>query len=394
MLHIHLDMLGGLAGDMFVAGAIDAGLFSVDALEGALSGLGLGRIRVNRERVRRRGLMAMHVSFEGWAPEQERDHRHLSEILEMLEHSTLEEGVRRRAAAMFNALGVAEAAVHGVTLEEVHFHEVGAIDSILDFVSAAWILEHVEATWSAGPVPSGHGTISTDHGILPVPAPATARLLEGFRMVQRDVDGEMVTPTGAAILRHIAPGQAPPPAILARSGYGAGTAELEGLANVVRFVVYEVQGPAERQSHDRVVRLQCEIDDMSAEALAHVEGLLFEAGALDVCRVPVQMKKGRLGTMLSVLCSPDRREPLSELVLRETSTFGLRVDYVDRVKLARRLEEVDTPFGRVRVKIGYWGDEIIKVSPEYEDCAEKARTHRVGLQDVYQAARAAASEVG
>ncbi|MBA2665013.1 MAG: nickel pincer cofactor biosynthesis protein LarC [Bradymonadaceae bacterium] len=393
-MHIHLDLLGGLAGDMFLAAAIDAELVDIEALEAALCTLGLGRgIRIVCEKVMRGAISGTHVRFEGWDLEAEADHRHLSTILEMIDQSGLQPGVKARAKDMFNVLGQAEAAIHGIALERVHFHEVGAVDSLLDFVSAAWIVDRVSASWSVSDVPAGRGTIVTDHGTIPVPAPATAKLLEGFAVVYRDIEAELVTPTGAAILRSLRPSFAPARGILQTTGFGCGTRNMKALSNVVRFVVLE-QAASELKpttESDVVWRVATEIDDMNPEILAHVEQLLLDAGALDVVREPVLMKKGRQGVRLSLLCGEDHREALIETIFRQTSTFGLRVDTVERRKLDRESRLVETPFGSARVKLGYLAGELIKATPEYADCAKLAQVQGVALQDVYQAVQRAAA---
>ena len=308
-MHIHLDPLGGIAGDMFLAASLAAELVDKADLEEALQTLGVGPVRIVTEGVRRGAFTGTHVRFEGWREEAEHPHRHLSTIVEMLEGSGLPEPVRDRATSMFRTLGEAEAGVHGVALEKIHFHEVGALDSIFDFVCAAWIIEQTDATWSMAPTSVGTGTRMTDHGTVPIPVPATAELLRGLDVVPREVQAELVTPTGATILRtlHGLERFAPRPAgQIRRVAYGAGTRSLDGLANVLRFLLIE---PASRDGDanttDRVVRLTCEIDDMNPEVLAHVAGRLLQAGTLDVVREAVIMKKGRHGTRLSVLCAPD-----------------------------------------------------------------------------------------
>ncbi|MFU8802700.1 MAG: LarC family nickel insertion protein, partial [Bradymonadaceae bacterium] len=251
-MHIHLDLLGGLAGDMFLAGAIDAGLVEVAALEKALGTLGLGdNIRIVSEKVIRGAIEGTHIHFEGWDPSAEADHRHLSTILGMLDESGLSDTVRDRAKELFCVLGEAESSIHGIPLERVHFHEVGAVDSLLDFVSAAWIMETVKSSWSTSVVPMGKGTIETDHGTIPVPAPATARLLEGMKMVQRDVEAELVTPTGAAILCGLKAAPMHAPGTLSKTGYGCGTRNMKRLSNVVRFVVFDEAGSESKTESDR-----------------------------------------------------------------------------------------------------------------------------------------------
>ncbi|MFP4598230.1 MAG: nickel pincer cofactor biosynthesis protein LarC [Persicimonas sp.] len=397
MDHVHIDMLGGIAGDMFLAASLDAGLVEAEAIERALSSLGVGEIRVVPEKVRRGALSGTHVRFEGWDPAEERDHRHLSTILEMLDQSGLDEPVKERAKQMFETLGESESKVHDIPMETVHFHECGALDSIFDFVSAAYIIETTGASWSAGAVPTGSGTVQTDHGTVPVPVPATADILQGFELEPRDVQAELVTPTGAAILktlRGLNPEFVRPKATVRSLGYGAGTRELAELSNVVRFVVLDTgDQSASGLQRDQVARLSCDIDDMNPELFSAVEERLFDAGALDVVRESVLMKKGRQATRLSVLCEPDARDSLAEVLLRETTTFGVRVEPVERLKLRREFEDVETSAGTVRVKVGYLGDEAIKAAPEYEDCARLARESGRPVREIYEEALGAGREI-
>lgn len=391
-MHIHLDPLGGLAGDMFIAAAIDAELVTADALEETLETLGLGAPQVLAEPARRKGLTGTHVRFA--LPEaDEETHRHLSTILELLDESGLSPAVRDRAQAMFRRLGTVEAQIHGLSVEEVHFHEVGALDSIFDLVAAAWLIEETDATWSLAPISVGSGTTDIAHGTVPLPVPATAELLQDFELAARSVGAELVTPTGATILATLRAEDrlgARPDGRLRSVGYGAGTRELSELANVVRFTVLAPgTSDPDAETVDEVCRLSCDIDDMTPEALAHVEERLREEGALDVVREAVLMKKGRQGSRLSVLCRPADRERIVEIMLRDTSTFGLRDETVRRVKLARRCQPVDTPFGTVSVKFGFRDGTALKATPEYDDCAARAAEHGVPFREVYQAAQSA-----
>lgn len=397
-LHAHLDLIGGLAGDMFVAAAIDAGVVEIADLERALRSVGLGPVEIVAESTVRGAIAGTHIAFRGWHEEAESSHRHLSTIRKMLADSELEDRVIRRATAMFERLGRAEAAVHGMELEDVHFHEVGAVDSILDFVAAAWIIETLRATWSFGTVPAGRGTIETAHGTIPVPAPATARLLQGFELNYRDVDAELVTPTGATILAMISELPGPRRGVLDRSGFGCGSRKLDKVSNVVRLSVLRRGGrrgemeteAASGPTLEEVVQLVTDIDDESPEITAHVCELLMEQGALDVVCEPVQMKKGRLGCRLSVLCHLGDEEKLRRLLFVETSTFGIRRLPMERWVLDRTVQEVSTPFGTASVKIGRWGDEILKMSPEYESCAELAAKAGVPIEEVFHAVRRSA----
>ncbi len=397
-MHIHVDPLGGIAGDMFLAAALDADLIDITALERALESLGVGAVRIVREKTRRGAIVGTCVHFEGWDESADHDHRHLTTILNMLDESDLPDPVRDRCTNMFQTLGEAESAIHGIPLEDVHFHEVGALDSIFDFVSAAWIIEQVDATWSIAPISIGSGTVETDHGTIPVPVPAAARLLEGFDLTPRGETAELVTPTGAAILHTLRTSGLEterPPGTVDRIGYGAGTRSLENLSNVVRLFITDDASaePRSSQERDTVRRLSCDIDDMNPELVAHLEQQLLDAGALDLVRESVVMKKGRQGVRISVLCPPPLEEDILELLFRETTTFGVRTETVRRIKLKRRTETVETPYGAVRVKIGYWKGQPIKAAPEYEDCARLASEVDVSARLIYQKAEQQAADL-
>ena len=372
---------------MFLAAALDADVIDKDELEEVLTALGVGPVRIVARQVKRGGITGTHVHFEGWHEEEEQDHRHLSTVVDMLEASTVPAGVAERATSMFYRLGEVEAGIHGMPVEKVHFHECGALDSIFDFVSAAWIIERTNASWSVAPVSVGQGTMQAAHGTMPLPAPATVELLAGLELVPRDVEAELVTPTGATILRTLADlGRLTtrPRGRLVRTGYGAGTRDIPRLANLVRFVVLETAGSPEKQTTDWVRRLSCEIDDMSPELLAYIETQLMEAGALDVTREAVHMKKGRQGTRRTVLCRLSDQERLAEILFQETSTFGLRTETVQRMKLERRTVEVDTPYGSSHVKVGYLEGAPVKAYPEYDDCVRLAREKEMPLRTVYE----------
>ncbi len=397
--HVHLDLVGGLAGDMFLAAAIDAGVVEPGDVESVLRTVGLGPVEVATQRVVRGAIEGTHVAFSGWDEAMESDHRHLSTIRQMLADSDLSKPVIRRATQMFERLGEVEAAVHGIDIDDVHFHEVGAVDSILDFVAAAWIIETLGASWSIGAVPTGRGTIETAHGTIPVPAPATARVLEGFDVESRDVEAELVTPTGATIAATVAESKADRPGgRLVASGFGCGSREVEGISNVVRLMVTETQrAPGDDRWPDdveleEVIELVTEIDDGSPEVAAHVADKLMESGALDVVREPVQMKKGRLGYRLTVLCRPTDEQSLGRRIFEETTTLGIRRRQLDRRVLPRETRRVETAFGEVDVKVARWDGEVLKIQPEFDSCAAVARSASVEIRRVYDAAMAAARE--
>ncbi len=388
-MHVHLDLVGGLAGDMFLAAAIDAGVVDVDALQEGLRTLGLGHgIVIRTEHTRRGAIAGTRVWFEGWDPANDSDHRHLSTIVKMIGDSGLDQAVKDRAIQLFEVLGRAESKIHDIPMERVHFHEVGAVDSILDFVSAAWVITHLDATWSVGPIPTGRGTIKTAHGEIPVPAPATGELLKGMRLVQRDVEAELVTPTGAAIIAGLERVELRPEAVLESAGYGCGTRELGELSNVVRLLVLRDEETAPKPwDTDTVVCVETEIDDMSPELLADVaERRLPEVGAIDVSRTAVTMKKGRTAVRLTVLCAEENVDAVCECILRETTTLGVRTHVAQRRKLRRRIEGVGTPYGTVAVKVALWGDEVLRRVPEFDACVAAAKEHGVDASTVYEAA--------
>lgn len=391
--HIHIDLVGGLAGDMFLAAAIDAGLVSIEAAEAELRKVGLGPVEIVAERIVRGAIEGTHIRFANWDEKHDSDHRHLSTIRKMLGESGLAPAVRARALEMFEVLGRAESEVHGIELDRVHFHEVGAVDSILDFVAAAWVIEEAGATWSTGKIPVGTGTIETAHGTIPLPAPATARVLKGLDVVYRDVETEFVTPTGATILSTVAGMPGERRGKMAATGFGCGSRDVEGISNVVRLVVLEGGGAVDEVGPQReaVVQLVTEIDDETPEVTAHVARILLESGALDVVREPVQMKKGRLGTRLSVLCHPDKEAELVRRIFLETTTFGIRRMPMERWILRRSQVTVKTPFGPVLVKVGELGDGEKKISPEYDSCAALAEEAGLSIRQVFEAARAAAT---
>lgn len=391
--HVHVDLIGGLAGDMFLAAAVDAGLVKPEALEGVLQRVGLGAVRVCTERVVRHGIQGTRLWFEGWDPAHDHDHRHLSDIHALIDDAALEEGVKARAHALFDLLGRAESEVHAVPMARVHFHEVGAVDSVLDFVGAAWVIEQVGGTWSFGPIPRGQGTIPTSHGIMPAFAPATTKLLLGQLIEEHPVAAELVTPTGAAVLMGLPQGPKVVSGRLLAEGFGAGTRDMDSLANVARMTVYEVADEAQADDHaETILRLSCEIDDMTGEALAHAANALLELGALDVTRDPVTMKKGRLGTRVSVLARPEQRDAMTRALFLHTTTFGVRVEPIERVVLTREHVPVETPLGLARVKVGRLRGEIVQIAAEYEDCAELARHTGRSVHEVMTCVRAAALE--
>jgi len=378
----YLDCSSGIAGDMFLAALLDAGLITAQHLSEGLSQLGLGPARVHTEKVMRQGIAATHLRFE--AGSDSHDHRHWSEIRTLIEHSPLARAEKTRAISIFSALAQAEAKIHSVAVEDVRFHELGALDSILDIVGAAIAIEALRIDrWYASQINVGSGTVETAHGKLPVPAPATLELLKDFPIYSSGIELELVTPTGAAILKDLAPDFSMPPARWHQIGYGAGTKDLSTQPNALRVFVGDSVAVFES---DETIVVETEIDDMNPELFPYVQQKLFDHGAKSVSAQNILMKKGRPGLLVRVLCDAVVVDKLCEILFRETTTLGAIYYPVQRKKLARKIIEVQTQYGRVRVKLGLVGSEIINVAPEYEDCKRLAEEQGVALKEIYRAA--------
>ena len=382
----YFDCFSGAGGDMIVAALIDAGA-DADALLRGLSALKIGGYNVSIERVTKQGLAAtrFHVQLDGSAKQP---HRHLRHVLEILKLSALSEGVRDKACRVFQRLAEAEAAVHGTTVEKVHFHEVGAVDAIVDVVGAVLALEllHIDRV-VCSPIPTGSGTVTCDHGVLPIPAPATARLLQGVPLAACDDVGELTTPTAAAVLTTLTSEFGPiPPMTLTAAGYGAGTREGRTRPNVFRVLLGEAV--EEHGDVDQIMMLETNLDDTSPEVVGYCTERLLGEGALEVYTVPILMKKQRPGVVLTVLCEVGKATAMEKILFAETTTFGIRRRTVERTKLRRRFVAVATPFGDIRMKVGE-REGVVTASPEYEDCRAAALKHGVALRDVIAASNAA-----
>ncbi len=383
----YLDAFSGLSGDMLVGAIIDCGV-GLDFLENSLATLSLGGYRLSERRKTLSGISAAKFDVEVFERQPE---RHLSEIRRMIEESGLSESVRRRAVAVFEVLADAEAKVHRTTPEQVHFHEVGAVDSIVDVLATVCGLDKLGVgELLVSPLPMGSGFARSQHGTIPVPAPATAELLEGFPVRLGDGAAEMVTPTGAAVVRAL--GRPAPIQLqfeIERVGYGAGSREMPDRPNVLRMMLGRVGSAYEA---DEMVEIAANIDDLNPQIYDHVMERLFAAGSRDVTITPTMMKKGRPGVTLTVIAEAARRDSIARVLFTETSTIGLRFHAVSRLKLRREFKEVETRWGRVRIKVSS-GDGALTVSPEYDDCRRLALEHGVALKEVMEEARAAARKL-
>jgi len=357
----------------------------LEHLREELAGLPLGGYRVEARGVVRSGLAATKVDVV--VDEGQKPHRHLRNILAILEESSLDAEVKERAGGLFRRLAEAEAAVHGTSVEKVHFHEVGAVDSIVDTVGGVLALRWLGASrFVASPLNVGTGTVTMSHGTFPVPPPATARLVAGVP-VYGEGDGELLTPTGALLVTAHASEYGPLPMMrIEKTGHGAGGRDTPGRPNVLRLIVGEED---KAPSGERVLVLETEVDDASPQLLGPLLDQLLSAGALDAFFTPVQMKKGRPGVLVTAIADPSRREALEELLFRETTTLGVRRQVCERSVLERETVRVDTAYGPIRVKIGRRGGVVYNAAPEFDDCQRAAGEKGVAVKETLAAALAA-----
>ena len=415
----YLDCFAGISGDMLLGALVDAGV-PVAVLDEATAALGIGA-RLHVSRVDRSGIACTKIDVrvgdalaEVAAQDDEFEHqaagavhshqvktqhlhkaghahvhgRSLTVIRELIEGAALAEPVKRRAIRAFELLGAAEAKIHHVPVEQIHFHEVGAVDAIVDIVAASAGIHHLQVgRWYCSALNVGGGMVDCAHGTFPVPAPATAELLRGVPTYSAHVQKELVTPTGAALVRALDPAFGPQPAMQVQTiGYGAGTRNPEGFPNLLRLCVGEA---GDDDALETVTVLETALDDLSPQVLAYVAEQALAKGALDVMLTPVVMKKGRPGTLLTVLCHHAESEAMQRLILTETTTLGLRVRKDRRVSLARRFETVETAYGAIRIKVGSLNGDDLNAAPEFEDCKAAAQRCGVALKEVQQAAIAA-----
>jgi pyridinium-3,5-bisthiocarboxylic acid mononucleotide nickel chelatase len=385
---LYLDCFSGISGDMTLGAFLDAGL-PLDELKRALGSLALEGVDVSASRVLRTGVSATQfvVSEPSIAQSPSPNahaHRHVAGIFKLVDKSALSPGARERAKGMFSRLAEAEAAIHQMAVEKVHLHEVGAIDSIIDIVGAAFAFEWAGADQVVcSPLNVGGGTVHAAHGIFPVPAPATLALLGDAPVYSgpgESAQKELVTPTGALIATTFATSFGViPPMSIERIGYGAGSRDNPDTPNVLRLLIGRT---ADRPSAERVTVIECEIDDMNPQIFGVAMDRLYAAGALEVFYVPVQMKKNRPGTLLTVVAPPELRAKLADIVFSETTTIGLRYQDVERECLQREIVQVETPLGVVRFKVASRSGHVLNVAPEFEDCAKLAAQHGLPVKEV------------
>ncbi len=379
---VKINSTGGASGDMLLGALAGLGLDTIELNTELASLLPEENFTVEVERITRKGFAGNRLEVN--CREESHHHRHFPMICDIINNSGLPETVKTNAVKVFKVLGEAEAKVHGTTLDKIHFHEVGAVDSIVDIAGTCLALHKLGADGFclSGSLPIGTGTMKCAHGIMPIPAPATAELLKGMPIVQTDEPFEMVTPTGAALLKALAVTMPPETGTIAASSYSFGKRELNNRPNMLRAVLF-TGSEIPSGNNDTCIKLECNLDDCSPEIIGAMFDTLLDAGALDVFATPVQMKKQRPGVLLSVLCAADRQAELEEIIFRETGTFGIRESHHNRRILDREFREIETPWGKVQLKVGSLNGKVISYAPEFEDCRKLAEKNNVSIKTIY-----------
>lgn len=385
----YFDCFAGISGDMTIGSLIDAGL-DFSFIEKTASGLSLTGYELAAEKILKNGISGtsfkVHIN-------KDQPHRRLSDITDIIISSRLNEKVKKDALSIFNRIGKAEAHIHAKTIQEIHFHEIGAVDSIIDICCAAAAIHEMKIQKIiSSPLNTGKGFVQTAHGQLPVPAPATAEILKGKPLYSTDTQAELTTPTGAAIIAHYATSYTSLPVMKINSiGYGAGSRDLE-IPNLLRVYIGETAAH-ENVLSDEVTEIETSIDDMNPEFYSYLFNVLLDDGALDVTVIPVIMKKNRPAHMLKVIAPPENSESVINRIFTETTTSGIRIRNTTRRILARRIIPVETPFGVINVKIHEMNGKVVTVSPEYEECRIMAIENDIPLKSVYSAALREAQKI-
>lgn len=389
MKTLYFDCFAGASGDMILGAMIAAGV-DPDALREQLSLLNVEGFKIDFETVDRSGLSATYARVE---TVHEHKHRHLADIRRIIENSGVTDTAKDLSLRIFTRLAEAEARVHNEPVEKIHFHEVGALDSIVDVVGAAICFDLMKIDrFISSPLHVGSGMIEMAHGRFPVPPPAVTELLRGVPFYSGDIKGELLTPTGAAIITTVCQEYGPIPRIKTdRTGYGAGTREYDNFPNVLRVLVGETE--AADAASERLWMIETNLDDASPQIVGHVMDRVFELGALDCYFTPVQMKKNRPGVLLSVLCAPEEKEAVMKLLFTETTTLGIRSYEVERRALRRSVVQVETQYGPIFVKVAHLNGRVVNEMPEFEQCREAAVRANVPLKAVEEAARVALAKI-
>ena len=383
MKTLYFDCFAGASGDMILGAMVAAGVEPSYVRE-QLTLLPVSGFSIDFETVNRSGLSSTYARVE---TAHEHKHRHLSDIKQIIEASALNEAVKQRAVRIFTRLAEAEAQVHNEPIDHVHFHEVGALDAIVDVVGAAICFDTLQIErFVCSPIHVGSGMVKMAHGQFPIPPPAVTELLKGVPFYATDIKGELLTPTGAAIITTVCSEYGPIPQMTTEAtGYGAGTREYHDFPNVLRVLLGQTE--ASGATDERLWMIETNLDDASPQIIGHVMDRVLESGALDCFLTPVQMKKNRPGVLLSVLCGPGDKEALMKLLFMETTTLGVRSYEVSRRALQRSVMRVETPYGPIDVKVAHLDGRVVNEMPEFEQCRQAAANANVPLKVVEEAAR-------
>jgi len=385
MKTLYFDCFAGASGDMILGALVAAGV-NPDRLRDQLSLLGVEGFSVSFETVKKSGLSANYARVE---TAHEHKHRHLSDIRKIINDSQLSDGVKQRSIAIFTRLAEAEGRVHNEPIEQVHFHEVGALDAIVDVVGAAICFEMLAIErFVCSSIHVGSGTVEMAHGRFPVPPPAVTELLKGVPFYSTELKGELLTPTGAAIITTVCKDYGPIPQLRVEgTGYGAGTRDYENFPNVLRVMIGE--SDAKDETEQTLWMLETNVDDVSPQIIGHVMDRAFTLGARDCYFTPIQMKKNRPGVLLSILCDPEKKTAMTDLLFTETTTIGVRSYQVNRRALDRQIFRVETLYGPIDVKVARLNGRVVNAMPEFDQCRQAAERKGVALKEVEDAARLA-----
>ena len=386
----YFDCFAGASGDMILGALMDAGL-ELEQLKNELAKLNLTHYDIQLKKVVKRGIGGSQALVSVDEDHHRHHHRHLRHIEEIIEKSSLKQSVKEKSLKVFRRLAEVEAKVHQTTVEKIHFHEVGAMDSIIDVVGAIAGLEALEIDRIyCSPFHVGAGMIECDHGTFPVPAPATIELVRGKPIYSTGVEGELLTPTGAAILTTLSSDFGPMPSMTVETiGYGAGSSE-PAIPNLLRVVIGTAREEIQGYEMDRMAVIETSIDDMNPQLYDYIIHQTLDMGAMDVFLTPIHMKKNRPATLITIICFPEMIETFADFLLRETTTIGLRWRVDNRIKGRRTIKEIQTKYGVIRVKMVEMGQEIINISPEYEDCKRVALENKIPLKNVMEEVRSTA----
>jgi len=391
-MHAHFDCFSGISGNMFLGAFVDMGV-PIDWLQKRIHGLGLEQVHIVARDVKKNGIGAKQVTVIEKGHSHPRNYR---DIVRLIEVGALSDKVKMASKDIFSRIAEAEAKIHRCEKKDVHFHEVGAVDSIVDIVGAALCIDYLNIeSFSSSPLPMGSGFVDCTHGRLPVPAPATLEILTGIPVYGGPSDGEQVTPTGAGIIASIAQEFGPiPPMTIERVGYGSGSREGQETPNLLRVIAGERTKVPLQMARDAVCVVETNIDDMNPELFGYVMEKLFHQGALDVCLIPATMKKNRPGTKVEVLCPPEKKEAVVACMLTETSTIGVRCQWVHRDIFKRFHATVKTRFGDIQVKCVLDPSGRRRCTPEFDACKRVAQEKNVPLIEIYDAVTGAVQEEG